>query len=987
LTTIRKKLIEVAMPLDAINAAAAREKSIRHGHPSTLHLWWARRPLAACRAVLFGQLVDDPSSWPDLFPTEEAQNAERQRLFRIIEQMVPWEASNDERIIGAARLEVARSIARGRVADGLGDERDKAVLKIQPVIAGSAIGTSDGNDSTDPARTSIVNSYLAEVAPPIHDPFAGGGSIPLEAQRLGLRAIATDLNPVAVLINKALIEIPPKFAGLPPVNPESRSKPENATRTWKGAQGLAEDVRYYGKWMRDEAFKRIGHLYPPVRVTEEMTVDRPDLQQYVGQDLTVIAWLWARTVASPNPACGGAHVPLVSSFWMSKKPGKEAWIEPVVDRANNQWRFEVRTGKPIDTKSVDAGTKTGRGTFQCILSGDVISSGYVQEEGKNGRIQDRLIAIVGEGTRGRVYLSAGIEDESVARVGLPGWVPDFEFAKNSRHMTPCVYGLDRFDKLFTPRQLTALVTFSDLVSEARERVLADAASAGMEEGASLESGGVGAIAYADAVAVYCGLCSSRSADYWASLCIWAGDFVAHVFGRNALSMVMDFAETNVFSDSTGNWMGAVEWVARVIDGVPAECSATVDQRDATNPEINCGQVTSSDPPYYDNVPYADLSDYFYVWLRRSLRPVLSQIFSTVLVPKAPELIAEPFRHGGASAAEAFFLDGMTKAIGRMREALPDEYPAAIYYAFKQSETSGDATSSTGWETFIQAVIDAGFYIDGTWPVRTERPGRLRETGSNALASSIVLVCRKKPTQADVITRTDFRRMLRTELAPAIKTLQRGNIQPADMPQASIGPGMAIFSRYAKVLESDGSAMTVRTALQMINQALDEFQDELVGEMDSDTRFALTWFDSFGFDVGQFGRAEDIAKARNVSVAGVAEAGIIHAAAGKVRLIRRGELPEDWDPETDRRLTIWEATQHLIKRLETKGEQAAADLMARLGTRAAPARDLAFRLYTTCERKGWAEEGRSYNGLAAAWPELEKLASGVRMTGPSQGDLL
>ena len=977
MTAYRKKLIEVALPLEAINIASAREKSIRHGHPSTLHLWWARRPLAACRAVLFGQLVDDPSSWPDLYPTAEAQDRERQRLFGLITDLVQWENSNREPVINAARAEIARSLARGRKAEGTAEAQDEAVLRVPPPY--SADGRYRNQSKADVA---VVNRYLAEVAPPVHDPFAGGGSIPLEAQRLGLRAIATDLNPVAVLINKALIEIPPKFAGMPPVNPESRGRKETIKREWKGAQGLAEDVRYYGKWMRDEAFKRIGHLYPQV--------DLP--KQHGGGKATVIAWLWARTVASPNPACGGVHVPLVSNFWLSKKPGKEAWVDVVVNREARTWRFEVKTAKPENPKAVGEGTKTGRGDFRCVLSGDPVPADYIRAEGQAGRMRDRLMAVVAEGQRTRVYISPSDSDENLARVPVPEGAPDSDLPEQALGFRVQNYGMRKHRDLFTPRQLTALVTFSDVLREVEDQVLSDALEARLAEGAALESGGIGARAYGQALTAVAGLAIGRAADFGATLCVWSpapkNEVVMHVFGRHTLSMIVDFAEANGFSDSSGNWLGAFDWVARAIQGVPANPLGVAHQLDAALPNALPTRVISTDPPYYDNVPYADLSDFFYVWLRRSLRHVIPSLMSTMLVPKTPELIAEPFRHGGKEAGEAFFLAGMTQAVRQISAALPDGFPATIYYAFKQAESTGETVSSTGWETFLQAVADAGLSVVGTWPVRTERPGRLRDTGSNALASSIVLVCRKRPDDAPTIDRTTFRRLLRHELPAALRNLQKGNIAPVDMAQASIGPGMGIFSRHSAVLEANGKPMTVRTALQLINQALGEYLTEQEGEFDSDTRFALTWFEEYQFEAGAFGQAETLAKARNVSVEGVVQAGVLYAAAGKVRLLKRPELPDDWSPATDTRATIWEAAQHLIKRLESSGgEQGAADLLAHLGSLADPARDLAYRLYQICERKGWAEEARAYNGLVIAWPELEKLAEPARRAIPVQQDLL
>ncbi len=955
MTTYRKKLIEVALPLEAINVQAEREGYIYKGKPTAIHKWWADRRLAAARGILFGQLVDDPSSWPSLWPTEGEQEIERQRLFRLIEELVLWENSNDERVVSNARREIALSFARGRTADAQADARDAAVLVPNPKVAD-------------------VNRYLAEVAPPVHDPFAGGGSIPLEAQRLGLRAIATDLNPVAVLINKALIEIPPKFAGWKPVNPESRKSAH--LKTWTGAQGLAEDVRHYGKWMRQQAREQIGDLYPDVDVPSGTD----------SRKATVIAWLWARTVASPNPACRGAHVPLVSSFWLSKKPGKEAWVEAVVDRTAGTWRFEVRDGAPPDAAVVSAGTKTGRGAFKCILSSDPIPSSHIHAEGKAGRLGDRLMAIAAEGKGGRIYVTPTADQERSARVPPPSWVPEFEFAKNSRHMTPWAYGLDTFAKLFTPRQLNALVTLADLVSAARENVLHDARSSGVTEGTGLADGGTGAVAYADSIAVALALSVSKMADYHCSLIAWyAGEGrTSHLFTGNALPMVWDFVENNPLCLVGGSFLNNIEIVhdafaaltitAHSAPGIARQqdASATIAVRNTTP------HVISTDPPYYDNVPYADLSDMFYVWLRRALKPLRLPETRTLLVPKSSELVADPHRHESSSAAEEFFLNGMRAAIGNARAEATDLAPIAIYYAFKQAEKGDVDRMSTGWATFLQAVTESGLAVNGTWPVRTERGARTRSQGSNALATSIVLVCRKRSATAPTITRADFRRLLRQELPAALKALQHGNIAPVDMAQASIGPGMGIYSRHAKVLEADGSAMGVRTALQLINQALDEYLAEQEGEFDPDTRFAVTWFETRAFDAGPFGEAETLAKARNVSVQGVVEAGILQAAAGKVRLLKRAELPADWDPVTDTRPTVWEAAQHLCKRLDEQGESGAADLLARLGERAAPARDLAYRLYTVCERKGWAEEARAYNGLVIAWPELEKLAGQVKV---------
>jgi putative DNA methylase len=948
-TPYRKKLIEVALPLEAINAASAREKSIRHGHPSTLHLWWARRPLAAARAVLFSQLVDDPSSWTELFPTEEAQNHERQRLFRLIEDLVLWENSNNETVINAARLEIARSHARSSSSP-----------KAKGVLA-------------EGVTHEVVNEYLATELPPVHDPFAGGGTIPLEAQRLGLRAIATDLNPVAVMINKALIEIPPKFAGKPPVNPDSRAN--NKLKTWKGAEGLAEDVRYYGAWMRDEAKKRIGHLYPKVDLPKE----------HGGGKATVVAWLWARTVPSPDPAFEGVPVPLVSTFWLSTKAGGKAWLKPHVEKIRKSWRFEVVTGEPPDPEAVNAGTKEGRGDFSCILSGAPMPVAYIRQMGIAGKMGARLIAVVAERKRGRCYVSATSDMESVAAVPVPDSAPTSELPEEALGFRIQNYGLRRHRDLFTARQLTALTTFSDLVLEAHEKAVADARSAGITDGPPLRDGGSGAQAYGDALALYLAFCLDKTVDGSSTLCRWMvqRDSLFNTYAKQALPMTWDFAEVNVLADCTRSLSESVAWTAESIEGSPVllpAAPATVRMADARQ-SLETEAWFATDPPYYDNIGYADLSDFFYVWLRRALKDIAPSEFRTMLVPKAEELIAAPYRtNGDPSAARSFFENGLLDVFRAMHTWQVGAVPLTIFYAFKQSEADSDddggsAKSSTGWETFLAALNAAQFVVDGTWPVRSERAGRQRDLDSNALASSIVLVCRKRPADAATTTRGEFRRLLRKELPDALKKLQQGNIAPVDVAQASIGPGIGIFSSHKQVLEADGKPMTVRAALQLINEVLDEYLASGEGDFDADTRFAITWYEQHGWEPGPFGDAETLAKARNVSVGGVVEAGICKSAAGKVRILKRHEMrPLDYDPTKDDRPTIWEFTQHMIRNLEDDGEEGAARLLKKLGSAADATRELAYRLYNTCERKKWAEDARSYNALILAWTELEKLAA-------------
>jgi putative DNA methylase len=889
----RRKLIEVALPLEAINREAAREKSIRHGHPSTLHLWWARRPLAACRAVLFAQLVDDPSAHPDRFPTEEAQDQERERLFRLIERLVPWEATQDEKVLEEAREEIRRS--------------------------------------------------CGDTLPEVLDPFCGGGSIPLEAQRLGLIAHGSDLNPVAVLITKALIELPARFANQPPIHPRDGDG-RLAVQSWRGAQGLAEDVRYYGTWMRKEAERRIGHLYPQATL--------PD-----GRKATVIAWIWARTVTCPNPACQ-ATMPLVRSFWLGKKKGKEAWIRPVVE--GRSVRFEIghgASGPPVE------GTVSRTGAT-CLVCNTPVPLAHIRAEGKAGRMGAQLMAIVAEGNRERIYLPSDPEHEKAADVPRPEGVPETEIPYNPRDLKAPNYGMTHYADLFTNRQLTALVTFSDLVGEARQRVI--------EDGGSPE--------YADAVATYLAFVVSRSVDYSSILCSWNSgrDLIRNTFSRQALPMVWDYAEVNLFSDSTGNISGALDWVAEVIDGVPTTAPGSAAQRDATAqssaPEKRL--AISTDPPYYDNIGYANLSDFFYVWLRRSLAPTYPDLFSTMLTPKAAELVADPFRSGGDKAkSEQRFREAFEKAFRSLRDAAAPSWPLTVFYAFKQAEHDERGVASTGWETMLAGLLRAGLAVTATWPMRTELGNRLLSQASNALASSIVLACRPRSESAGITDRRGFLAALHAELPKALRELQQGNIAPVDLAQAAIGPGMAVFSRYAKVVEPTGEPMPVRSALGLINQVLDEVLAEQEGEFDADTRFAIKWFEQYGFDEAGYDPAEGLARAMNVSVKGLEDAGILVAKAGRVRLLRRSELAADWDPATDTRMPVWEVTQQLVRALWDEGSEArAGDLVRRLGGIGEVARDLAYRLYAICERRGWAEEALGFNALVTSWPEIARRAA-------------
>jgi len=901
--TIRRKLIEVALPLDAINAESAREKSIRHGHPSTLHLWWARRPLAAARAVVFAQLVDDPSSHPDRFPTEDDQHRERKRLFGILERLVPWEASNDDKVLAEVRAEILKS----------------------------------------------CNGKL----PTIIDPFGGGGAIPLESARLGLPTVTGDLNPVAVLIQKAMLEIPHRFTNKPPIHPNAKAK----QTVWNGAEGLAADVEAYGQWMREEAFKRIGHHYPNVTLDD-------------GSQATPIAWIWARTVKSPDPAWP-AHVPLVRSWELRRRPGKPSiWIKPTVDHKTKTITYSIQEGgKPQE------GT-IGRKGGVCLATGTAMPFTYIRERAKAGEMKESLIAVVAEGASGRKYVSGSLTSPTV----LPGFeIPSFgELPKNPRDFKTPNYGLTTWSDLFAPRQLLALTTFSDLIPALHAKVKIEAASLGTDT-TPLRDGGAGSTAYADAICTYMAFVLDRLADRGSSICTWDAtrEMSRNVFARQAIPMAWDFAENNPFSDSSGNWLSALDWVTRVIENLKPHAIATSIQIDAAaNLARHSPSVLSTDPPYYDNISYADLSDFFYVWLRRNLSAIWPNECATVLTPKAEELIANPYRAGSKDAAKQHFEDGMKVVFTAAAKHAEVDYPAAIFYAFKATETDDSGIASTGWETFLAALLESGWAITATWPIRTEMQTRVgMSAGDNMLASSIVLACRKRSVEAPLATRSELVAALKKEMREAIRILQQQSIAPVDLAQSAIGPGISIFSRYSKVVEADGSNMTIRNALILINEVLAEVLSGEEAQFDADTRFAVTWYEQFGFDEAMFGDADVLAKAKNTTVDKVVRAGIAEAKAGKVRLLRRIELLDDWNPADDKNLTIWEVAHYLIRALE-RSEADAAALLRRVGLGLGEqSRQLAYLLFQLAERKKRADDANVYNMLVAAWPQLQRLAAG------------
>ena len=918
---VKKKLIEVALPLDDINAAFAREKSIRHGHPSTLHLWWARRPLAAARAVIWSSLVDDPSAHPDEFPTAEEQAAERERLFNILRELVVWENSNNKRVLDAAKAEIRKSMGDGELS--------------------------------------------------LLDPFAGGGAIPLEAQRLGLKAYAQDLNPVAVTINKAMIEIPPLFAGMPAVNPDARAR--EGMESWEGNIGLASDVEYYGAWMKEEAQRRIGHLYPKVKVPVEQG----------GGEATVIAWLWARTVKCPNPACGHESI-LVRSFDLSKKKGKERHVELVCE--GGEVRFEVAPGK-----ATQDGTVNRRGAT-CVHCGAPIAFDHIREESREGRMGAKLMAIVAEGQRGRIYIAPDEAQMAAADVPMPDDYPQGKLAYYPGHLNTNVYGLDEFWKLFTNRQLTALTTFSELVGEAQRKAESDAVATGLaDDGVGLADGGTGARAYGEAIGVYLAFVVDKLADRGSTVCSWdvTREGLRNTFGRQAIPMTWDFAEGNTFSNSSGCFDNSLEWIIKCLHELPqAALKGDARQFDAQSDNERRGLAISTDPPYYDNIGYADLSDFFYVWLRQSLRNTYPKLFSTMLVPKHEELVATPYREGrGRDGAREFFEEGMFSTFKQVNKYAREDVPVTIYYAFKQSETETsndvESTASTGWETMLSAIIRAGFSITGTWPMRTEMANRNIASGKNALASSIVLVCRKRPEGAPMGTRRDFVMALKRELHAALDELRSSNIAPVDLAQSVIGPGIGVYSRFSQVLEADGSRMTVRAALQIINQELDAYFSDQDGELDRESRFCVDLYTQKAFDTISFGDADVLARAKNVSIEGMAARGLLASAKGQVHLLDRSEVSD----RLSFTLPTWLVTQQLAHALEVGGVTACAKLLVgELGGKVDGVKALAYRLFTIADKKNWQQEAFAYNSLVTAWPEIQSKAAQLVAEAPEQGTL-
>ncbi|MDA8358564.1 MAG: DUF1156 domain-containing protein [Actinomycetota bacterium] len=870
-TPYRKKLVETALPLEAINAACKADKDRKTGTIRNLHKWFAPMPVPALRALIFASLVDDPED-----------EKERARLMELIEALVASVVFNpDEEILAAAKREISNSVGE---------------------------------------------------LPTVLDPFCGGGSTLVEAQRLGLASRGSDLNPIPVLISKTLTELPAKCVGHRVLHGNAMFSEGSS----KALGGFFVDVEYYARQIRDEAFQRVGHMYPLAPNGDP-----------------VVAWWWARTVESPDPRFAGAQVPLVNDWCLSKKRGEEAYVVPIVNRNSKTITFSIARSASTSQLSRDI----------CLFSGAPIPLDYVRQQAQQVGLGTQMLAIISSGQHGRAHF-APTEIHSRAAIQQVGAnIDPVPIPEKALSFSAYQYGFKNWSELFTHRQQSMLEAFAKATAHISSDVVA--------EGGSTE--------YARAIETFLGLCVGKLAQASSMLVKWRtrnGTSKAEIaVSRHDISPLLDFAETNPFGGSVGDWMGIVTNALRALNLVdPTGPGSVVVMSDArTASEGLDGQcLVVTDPPYFSAIGYANVSDYFYPWLRLSLKDLYPDLFSTIGAPKVGELIAEPARHATRHDAKQYFIDGFTDVIGSLRAASRPDLPLLIVYAYKEQESEEGGQVSTGWEAMLEAVIRSGLAVIGTWPIRGTSSSGIRDVKANALATYVVLVCRPRPAVSGRISRRDLVATLRTELGPAIQVLQSAAVAPVDLAQAVIGPGMAVFTRYQSVLEPDGAPMTVRSALLLINSVLAEVLDQQEGEFDSDTRWATTWFEQFQFGEAPSGEADSLARAKVTSIDGLERAGVIVTRGGTCRLVRRDELAQDYDPAQDRRPTVWEAVQHLVKQLLDGGEEQAASLLARLPNSEA-ARDLAYRLYSICERKGWAEEGGAYNVLVASWPEIARLA--------------
>ncbi len=876
------KLIEVALPIEAISAACRREKERKTGTIRNVHKWFAPMPGPAWRALLFAALVDDPGD-----------DETRQKLLDLIVKLVP--------------------------PDG-GPPSAEALADARALIAEE------------------MNGYL----PTVLDPFCGGGSTLVEAQRLGLPTVGSDLNPVPALITRVLTELVPMVSGREPLvgDPAELGKIAGGP-----LDGFLADLRHYGKRIRQHALEQIGQLYP----------ESPD-------GATVVAWLWARTVTCPNPACG-AISPLIASFWLSKRSGANVWIEPTASPDRTRAHMKIRKGA---SGNVPAGTVKRTGAH-CAVCSTPIPLSHVRSEGRNGRLGLQLTAVVTDSGGGRSYREPTPTDMRAAEIARPDDAPDVPIPEHALGFRVQLYGMQTFADLFTNRQLIALGAFADAVALVPDWVR--------------ENGGDEI--YGKAITSTLGLCVGKLAQSNSSQARWnvrsSGSSKAEpAFGRHTLSMVWDFAETNPFGESVGSWLGQIESVSgglrSLSTNAPPSRVAAIDARGAGSLLSSPGLV-ATDPPYFGQIGYADLSDYFYVWLRRSLRDVLPDFFATVATPKRTELIAEPARHGGdRSAATNFFIEGFTETFGVLGNASHPDLPMLIVYAHRQEESNDGGLTATAWDAMLSAILQAGLRIAGTWPIHGAREARQISIGTNSLASYVVLVCRPQLADAQVGDLQSFLSVLRAELPRAIEKVKQAAISAIDLGQAAIGPGMAIFSRFAYVVDpATGKRMTVHRALELINQVRAEAIDDFAGALSPETRWAMNWFRDYGFNEADFGQAEKLFTQMNTSLDQLKAAGVADSRRGKVRLLRRNELPTSWDPEADGRRLEWETLLHLVKRHEEGGEEAAGALLRRVEDDAEAVNNLAYWLVDKCQFTQ-GPEVLAFDDLITSWPRITEIAA-------------
>ncbi len=891
----RKKLIEVSLPLEAINRESVREKNITNGHPSTLHIWWARRPLAACRAILFSQLVDDPSSNPIDFPTLESQKIERARLFAIIENLAKWENSSNESVLTAAKVEIMKG-REGKQIDLL-------------------------------------------------DPFSGGGSIPLEAKRLGLNAIANDLNPLPILINTVILKIVGRFEG--------KISSANSI-SGNSAVTMSEDLKKWSEVLQTRVEEKVGHLY-----TGKNKSSVP------------LVYLWARTVKCPNPACG-IDVPLVGSWSTNDRPGNESYFNPVPSSDGKSVDVEIGQGKV--SKELATIIRSGG---KCPICETGFKLDYVKSEASLGNLSQRLLGVQEVENKIRTFRPATIEDRSKASVAREymEWL-DLPLSKHPQYMAPPRFGLNKFSDLFLDRQLLTLKTFVEELEKLEPEITKSYEDKFSDsDPRNLTEGGSGAVAYAQSIKVLLAMSISRLTNRCSTLCIWDSSrtTISQVFVRQAYSMTWFFAEANPFGGGSGSYEGQVDYLVKALARLPLG-QGTVANKPAQELDIPMNVVVSTDPPYYDSVPYADLSDYFVVWLRKMLATTMPEIFTTVLSPKASELVADHVRHNDKASAGKFFEDGLTDVFKRIHSAHSNDYPMTIFYAFKAKEDEGKIDIPTGWETFLSSLLTAGWKISGTWPVRTEQPGGLRELGRNALASSVVVVCRKRDELAPSISRRAFISEMKKVLPQSLREMQQGSIAPVDLAQAAIGPGMEIFSKYSEISEADGTSMTIRTALALINQTLGEVLNEQESDFDSETLFCVKWFAQYQWDEGPFGQADTLARAVNVSMSSMMRNGVFISSSSKAKLKHPKEMEPEWNPSLDKELSIWEVTVKLSHIIGAEGIEKARSVLHQTSEAidVDAVKELAYLIFNICEKQGWSETGVAFNALVTSWIDIGSL---------------